>query len=1063
MLPTKGYFQDIECPYYNSLCGRPYCHFRHKKKPTENVDDIVSESEKEVAAVPTYKPTPKSELANIQNSKSHIPISYVPDFTTDRKSRPLPKFDKPTYKPTPLSILSSANKRRISEENGENIEAIKEIKQNIANVEYNPAVSLQSTKDIDFEDLSTEFDLIDEIISSTEKIQKDSPKDTKIDTVNELLSGKNGEINIIDNKESQNDADINEDIKLQEKKDKVKSTKLNNEKIERHEKYSNKKETYEKNEKYMKANTTRERDSGKEDRSKHGKHESSTKHEKSEKSRKEKESSEKHKSSEKSSSSVKEKGSSSKESSRERNRIDNDKSHKSSHKDKHRKEEKKDKEERPSHSKSKHRSRDRSTSRSKEKNRHNSEKDRDRKSEKDKKFEKNKHKSKSKDRDKEKSYSKSSSNKRKEKKNFLEESSNESDNYASIVNDSENNFSDLDLDDEDETMLECYKIFNEYKPPEKTVVELQSEKKMIEDDLPPESCDSFLGKKRIAHLNIENTSTYSQLHPPSKPKTLNAPGQVLANRYKIAKLAQASREQECIMNEIKQTPLTKRPAPTLLEAAREHKLRKQNSQIKSEESCCLVDDIIKGVSRPNATQTKISIKKIAPAQNVKLIEKAKERISKIKQTTQIKTVAHTQKSGRIAHIPENSLSDIPDVLHAEKSKLPVNVRTRFLTMIADECVKLYVSKDEAFTRALNEEFSCYEKCKVLVTYRNSAMLAVNRLRKEVLERDKLGLGLIGLGEASSKDSSSEFRGRSFYDNVKKWILTEDELDIHGYPRQSEEHYGRAVIKNRKCVVSLNIDDNQKTCSRCHKIYQVDDDGWPLFEEECLYHPLKKRTIRGEQTYLCCRSSDDIGCVTSDTHVSEGTNDAELEGFQKTMDPEYEDDPRSYTVYALDCEMCYTTKGLELTRVTIVDTDCKTVYESLVKPLNPIIDYNTRFSGITKEQMDRTSTSILQIQANILHLCNSRTILVGHSLESDMKVLKIVHGTIIDTSVLFPHKMGLPHKRALRALASEYLRKIIQNDISGHDSAEDAITCMELIKWKLKDEMKARGSKSSYIE
>lgn len=59
-------------------------------------------------------------------------------------------------------------------------------------------------------------------------------------------------------------------------------------------------------------------------------------------------------------------------------------------------------------------------------------------------------------------------------------------------------------------------------------------------------------------------------------------------------------------------------------------------------------------------------------------------------------------------------------------------------------------------------------------------------------------------------------------------------------------------------------------------------------------------------------------------------------------------------------MCYTTKGLELTRVTIVDTNCKTVYESFVKPLNPIVDYNTRFSGITKEQMDRTSTSILQV-------------------------------------------------------------------------------------------------------
>lgn len=210
--------------------------------------------------------------------------------------------------------------------------------------------------------------------------------------------------------------------------------------------------------------------------------------------------------------------------------------------------------------------------------------------------------------------------------------------------------------------------------------------------------------------------------------------------------------------------------------------------------------------------------------------------------------------------------------------------------------------------------------------------------------------------------------------------------------------------------------------------------------------------------MCCKSTDDVGCVVSTTHVSEVSADRELEGYQSTMEPEYADDPRNYAVYALDCEMCYTTIGLELTRVTIVDTNLKTVYESLVKPLNPIIDYNTRFSGITKDQMDRTSTSILQVQANILHLCNSKTVLIGHSLESDMKALKIIHSNIIDTSVMFPHKFGLPHKRALRVLASEYLKKIIQNNTDGHDSAEDALACMELVIWKVKEDLKVKGVK-----
>lgn len=42
-------------------------------------------------------------------------------------------------------------------------------------------------------------------------------------------------------------------------------------------------------------------------------------------------------------------------------------------------------------------------------------------------------------------------------------------------------------------------------------------------------------------------------------------------------------------------------------------------------------------------------------------------------------------------------------------------------------------------------------------------------------------------------------------------------------------------------------------------------------------------------------------------------------------------------------------------------------------------------------------------------------------------LQLIHDTVVDTSVVFPHKMGHPYKRALRNLASEILKKIIQND------------------------------------
>lgn len=40
---------------------------------------------------------------------------------------------------------------------------------------------------------------------------------------------------------------------------------------------------------------------------------------------------------------------------------------------------------------------------------------------------------------------------------------------------------------------------------------------------------------------------------------------------------------------------------------------------------------------------------------------------------------------------------------------------------------------------------------------------------------------------------------------------------------------------------------------------------------------------------------------------------------------------------------------------------------------------------------------------------------------------MIHDTVIDTSVVFPHARGPPYKKALRTLCGEILQKIIQND------------------------------------
>ena len=81
------------------------------------------------------------------------------------------------------------------------------------------------------------------------------------------------------------------------------------------------------------------------------------------------------------------------------------------------------------------------------------------------------------------------------------------------------------------------------------------------------------------------------------------------------------------------------------------------------------------------------------------------------------------------------------------------------------------------------------------------------------------------------------------------------------------------------------------------------------------------------------------CPVLQLHVTHGESLTEMPGYVMTPSRVAES---TKCVYALDCEMCYTTEGLELTRVSVVDMALKPVYEAIVKPTHTIVDYNTRY-------------------------------------------------------------------------------------------------------------------------
>lgn len=178
-------------------------------------------------------------------------------------------------------------------------------------------------------------------------------------------------------------------------------------------------------------------------------------------------------------------------------------------------------------------------------------------------------------------------------------------------------------------------------------------------------------------------------------------------------------------------------------------------------------------------------------------------------------------------------------------------------------------------------------------------------------------------------------------------------------------------------------------------------------------------------------------------------------------------------------MVYTTSGLSLARLTVVDVDGAVLLDSLVQPPGTILDVNTRFSGIAVNGLQGVTDDLGEVRELLGGLIDEQTIIVGHGLENDLKALRLVHTNVIDTAIvrlksfsfffisfrilfhsliipgsrlqqIFPHPRGVPMRHSLRNLSRDILGKLIQDSLAGtgHSSVDDSIAALELLRWKM---------------
>ncbi|KAF8476911.1 hypothetical protein BDZ91DRAFT_787523 [Kalaharituber pfeilii] len=230
----------------------------------------------------------------------------------------------------------------------------------------------------------------------------------------------------------------------------------------------------------------------------------------------------------------------------------------------------------------------------------------------------------------------------------------------------------------------------------------------------------------------------------------------------------------------------------------------------------------------------------------------------------------------------------------------------------------------------------------------------------------------------------------------------------------------------------------------------------LFENEYPMHSSVLHRLRQEQGL----GNSIHDPEEEERRKAEGWIETPVTGMEKDDNNEGGSLTEGRKIYSVDCEMCNTEAGPELTRISVVGWDGNVVYDTLVKPSRPIIDYLTNFSGITKSKLEFVTTTLSDVQTHLLQLFQPahKVVLVGQSLNSDLKAIKLVHPYVVDTSVIFEHSKGKPYKPSLKWLAMKYLKREIQkgqhlNPLTntmevGHDSIEDARACVDLVKMKL---------------
>jgi hypothetical protein len=220
--------------------------------------------------------------------------------------------------------------------------------------------------------------------------------------------------------------------------------------------------------------------------------------------------------------------------------------------------------------------------------------------------------------------------------------------------------------------------------------------------------------------------------------------------------------------------------------------------------------------------------------------------------------------------------------------------------------------------------------------------------------------------------------------------------------------------------------------------------------------MKLNRQKKQYKYPCCGKKQ--ACTSLPAHVYAPVQDFLLDNwlnYRLTPSPE----PGLYQprrVVALDCEMVEVEGGsAEVAQICAADIlTGEAIVDIYVVPSKTVTDWRTPWSGMSQKLLEemkeagKTVNGWAEARKALWAHINLDTVLVGHSLQHDLDIMRMVHLNIVDTAILSREAVAKDCKQnwGLKRLCKQMLDRDIQQSRRGHNCLEDTMATREVVLW-----------------